>query len=174
MKRAFFTSPLWRLAPVCVLSLAGCGGGGTSPDPGTSGPSIVDNALTSDDFRDIQDDRFYDIFICDVTRNGVANVELRSLDFDATVLVYRRDSGGDLDLIAENDDLSGTNSNARVEFDVSRGGSYRIIATSARQDERGEYSLFLSEILGRPARVLPDANRTAQSLRLPPIKDAKK
>lgn len=166
-----FASRISALLLVPALaSLAGCGGGGgTKPNPDTAGPAIVDNALTRDDFRDTEDDRYYDIFICDVTRSGSAAVEMGSDEVDAALLIYRKNSKGEFDLIAENDDISDQNINARVEFDVSRGKSYRIVATSANSNERGDYSLFFSQILGRPARVLPDANRTAQSLRLPPL-----
>ena len=160
------------MAPL-LLAVAGCGGGGTSPNPGTSGPAIVDNDLSSSDFRDTDEDRYYDIFVCDVKQNGVASIEMRSNEVDAYVLVYRRDSDGNFDLIGQNDDISAQNTDARLEFNVSRGRSYRIIATSASEDERGDYSLFFSQNLGRPARVLPDANRTsagaAPGVKLPAI-----
>ncbi len=169
MKFAVSARPLLFVAPLFPLFLAGCGGGGTSPNPGTSGPAIVDNALTRDDFRDTKNNRFYDIFVCDVRENGVASIEMRSNDVDAYVLVYRKNSSGDFDLVDQNDDISAQNSDAHLEFDVARGKSYRIIATSANDDERGDYSLYFSQNLGRPARVLPDANRTAQSLELPLI-----
>lgn len=165
MKSLLFGSRLLMLLVGVPLmaAMTGCGGGGgTSPDPGTSGPAIVDNALTNSDFRDSKQNRYYDIFVCDVKQSGVASVEMRSVGVDANVLVYRKNSKGEFDLIGENDDISDQNTDARVEFDVSRGKSYRIIATSAGADERGDYSLYFSQNLGRPARVLPDANRTAQ------------
>ncbi len=157
--RALFLAPFFALFPMAILP--GCGGGGTSPDPQINGPAIVDNALTGSDFRDSKLDRNYDIFICDVRQSGVASVEMRSNDVDAYVLVYRKNSKGEFDLIGQNDDISDQNTDARFDFDVSRGKSYRILATSANADERGEYTLYFSENLGRPARVLPDVNRTA-------------
>ena len=174
MKSLVFRCQPLVVAPFCALLLAG--GGGSKPNPNTSGPAIVDNALSRDDFRDTDDDRYYDIFVCDVTKTGTAAVEMGSDEVDASLYIYRKNSKGEFDLIAENDDISAENVNARVEFSVARGKSYRIIATSAQSEERGDYSLYFSEILGRPARVLPDANRVAQSFRLPamPKKSAKK
>jgi hypothetical protein len=149
-----------------LLALAGCGGGGASPNPPTSGPVTVENSLSRSDFFDSDDDRYYDIYVCDAQFSGQARLEMSSNDVDSLIYVYRKASNGDYDLIAENDD-GGSGRDAALEFSVERGRTYRIIATSALPNERGDYDLFFSEELGRPARVLPDANRVTQSVKLP-------
>jgi hypothetical protein len=149
-----------------LLALAGCGGGGASPNPPTSGPVTVENSLSRSDFFDSEDDRYYDIYVCDARFTGTAELEMSSNAVDSFLYVYRKDSGGDYDLIAENDD-GGSGRDAALEFTVERGQTYRIVATSALPDERGDYELFFSEELGRPARVLPDTNRVTQSVKLP-------
>ena len=165
MKSPFLCPKIVVLLP--LLALPGCGGG-ASPNPDVSGPGIVENSLSRSDFYDADNDRFYDIYVCDPNRSGLATVELQSDDFDAYLLVYRRDSDGDFELVAQDDD-DGENRDAFVEFSVQRGRSYRILATSAAANERGDYALLLSEELGRPARVLPDAARSEQSLKLPQL-----
>ena len=165
-----FSKMAW-LAP--VLLLGGCGGGGTSPDPDINGPAIVENSLSRSDFFDSQNDRYYDIYVCDARQNGNATVEMFSNDVDSYLLVYRKTSGGDFVLITQDDD-SNDAGDARLDFFVERGRSYRIIATSASADERGDYDLRFSEELGRPARVLPDANRVSQSVVLPALPAKKK
>lgn len=150
-----------------LLALAGCGGGGASPDPPANGPVKVENSLSRTDFFDSDDDRYYDIYVCEPQTSGLATLEMISDDVDSYLYVYRKDSGGDYDLIAQDDD-SGTGEDALVEFSVERGRTYRIVATSALSEERGDYDLFFSKELGRPARVLPDTNRATQSVKLPP------
>ena len=147
-----------------VLALAGCGGGGASPNPSSSGPITVDNSLSRSDFFDSDDNRYYDIYVCDAQYTGTATVGMESDEVDSYLLIYRKNSSGDYDLIAQDDD-SGSGNDAFTEFSVDRGDTYRIIATSSGSEERGDYDLHLSEELGRPARVLPDDARVAQSLK---------
>ena len=151
-----------------ALMLAGCGGG-SSPKPDNNGPFTVDASIESSDFFDSNDDRYYDIFITEVARNGTAEVEMISDDLDSQVFVYRRDSGGDYDLIADDDD-SGDASDALVRFDVRRGEVYRVVATSSRKRETGDYRIFFSRELGRPGVVLPRQNgSTIQGVELPRV-----
>ena len=144
-----------------ALMLAGCGGG-ASPKPDNDGPFTVDAQIESSDFFDSNDDRYYDIFITEVARNGTAEVEMISDDVDSQVFVYRRDSGGDYDLIADDDD-SGDGPDAFVSFEVRRGEVYRVVATSAREREFGDYRIFFSRELGRPGVVLPRQNGSVVS-----------
>ena len=152
-----------------ALLLAGCGGG-ASPRPNNNGPFTVDAFVERSDFYDRNDDRYYDIFISEIARSGRAEVEMSSFDLDAELFIYRRNSSGDYDLIAEDDD-SGDGPDALVDFDVDRGDVYRIVATSARPQEFGAYRIFFSREFGRPAVVLPRVNgRTEAGLKLPPLK----
>lgn len=165
------------LSVTSALMLAGCGGG-SSPKPDNNGPFTVDGTIDSSDFFDKTDNRNYDIYQTDVTRDGTAEVDLDSNDFDAQIFVYRRNSNGDYGgVIAQNDDINGSTSNARVTFDVKRGEIYRVIATSSRTQEFGNYRIFFSRELGRPLPVPTSSNdRTAPGFDLPAIqpKAAKK
>ena len=152
-----------------ALMLAGCGGG-SSPKPDNNGPFTVDGTIERSDFFDSNDNRYYDIFVTEVARSGRAEVAMSSDDVDSQVFVYRRNSGGGYDLIADDDD-SGDGPDAVVDFDVRRSEVYRVVATSSRTQELGNYRLYLSRELGRPAIVLPRENgRTAPGFDLPAIK----
>ena len=161
---------LGALGVTSALMLAGCGGG-SSPKPGNNGPFTFDGVIRDTDFYDRDDDRNYDIYQTDVTRDGTAEVELNSRDFDAQIFVYRRNSDGEYGgVIAQNDDIDGNTSDARVRFDVRRGEIYRIIATSSRTQEFGDYRIFFSRELGRPLPVpTSDNDRTAPGFNLPKI-----
>ena len=164
------TRLLGLTAFAAALTLAGCGGG-SSPNPDNNGPFTVDGVIERTDFLDSNDNRYYDIFQTDVTRTGTAEVEMNSNDVDAQIFVYRRNSNGDYgNVIAQNDDIDSNTSDARVQFDVKRGEIYRVIATSSRAREFGDYRIFFSRELGRPAVVLPKVNgRTAPGFDLPAI-----
>lgn len=155
---------------MAALLLAGCGGG-ASPNPNNAGPFTVDARIESTDFFDRNDDRYYDIFVTEVARDGRAEVAMSSFDVDSQIFIYRRDSNGDYgNFIAEDDD-SGDGPDAAVRFDVRRGEVYRVVATSSRAQEFGDYRIFFSRELGRPAIVLPRENgRTAPGLDLPALK----
>jgi len=163
----------WRgLALLPVLALAGCGGG-TSPNPDTSEPVTIANAITGGDFRDERNHRFYDIYVIDPTDSGDVSIEMRSADLDSLLLLFRKDSNGEFDLVAEDDD-SGGGLDAALDFRVERGESYRVVATTAQRDEFGEYEVRFSRELGRPALVLPRVGATTQGLVLPPLAKTKK
>ena len=160
--------PLLALGALGALFLAGCGGG-ASPTPNNNGPFTVDGLIDSSDFYDRNDDRYYDIFVTEPSRDGGAEVEMFSRDLDSQLFIYRRASNGDYDLIADNDNGAG-GFDARVRFDVFRGEVYRIVATSSRTREFGYYRVFFSRELGRPAVVLPRVDgRTNGGFDLPPI-----
>ncbi len=167
--KILYTRLLGLTAFAAAMTLAGCGGGGSSPNPDNNGPFTVDGVLRTSDFFDRNDDRYYDIFQSDITRDGTAEVEMNSRDVDAQLFVYRRRSDGKYGgVIAQNDDIDSGTSDARVRFDVRRGEIYRVIATSARARELGNYRVFFSRELGRPAVVLPKAtDRTAPGFELP-------
>ena len=164
-------------ALAAALALAGCGGGGSSPNPDNNGPFTVDGVIERSDFYDRPANRYYDIYQLDVTRDGTAEVELNSRDFDAQLYVYRRKSNGDYgNVIAQNDDIDSSTSDARVTFNVKRGETYRVTATSSRAAEVGDYRIFFSRELGRPLIVPTSQNKIATpgfDLPAMPIKSAK-
>ena len=164
-----YTKILGASGVVAALMLAGCGGG-ASPRPEDHGPFTIDSVIERNDFYDADDDRYYEIFLAEINRNGRAEVEMSSFDLDSQVYIYRRDRDGDYDLIAEDDD-SGDGPDAFVDFEVRRGEVYRIITTSARPREFGDYRIFFSREFGRPLASVPRGNaRTAPELKLPAMK----
>ena len=147
--------------------LAGCGGG-ASPRPDNDGPFTFDGDLRRSDFYDRNDDRYYDIYVLEVTRSGQAQVAMSSFDVDSQLYIYRRDSNGDYGSPVAQDDDSGDGPDAIVNFEVRRGEVYRVVATSARTQEFGNYRAFFSRELGRPS-VVPTNQNLVQSATLPRI-----
>ncbi len=157
------------LSVTSALMLAGCGGGSSS-NPSNNGPFTVDGTIESSDFFDKNDNRYYDIFVTEVASSGTAEVDMTSNDVDSQLFIYLRDSSGNYNLVAQDDD-SGDGSDAAVRFDVKRGEIYRVITTSSREQEIGNYRVFFSRELGRPAVVLPRINGTATvGVELPRVK----
>lgn len=152
-----------------ALVLSGCGGGSTAnPDP--TGPFEFSGRLTTADFYDDDTNRYYDVYVCDAGGSSTGLVQMRSDDVDCVLYVYRKQSDGDFELIGENDDANSGTVNAAVEFNVSRGQTYRIVATTSPQNERGDYEIRFSGDLNRPALLLPNGNRTLQIAPLPAAK----
>lgn len=157
------------LGVTAALMLAGCGGGSSS-NSNKGGPFTVDGTIERTDFFDSTDNRYYDIFITEVASSGSAEVDMSSNDLDSQVFIYRRDSNGNYNLVAQDDD-SGDGPDALVRFDVRRGEVYRVVTTSSRAQEFGNYRVFFSRELGRPAVVLPrQSGDLVQGTELPRIK----
>lgn len=151
---------------VGALVLSGCGGASNAnPDP--TGPFVFSGRLTSSDFYDDDTNRYYDVYVCDAGGSGDGLVQMRSDDVDSLLYVYRKQSDGDFELIGENDDANSGTLDAAFEFDVSRGQTYRIVATTSLQNERGDYSIRFSGDLNRPALLLPNGSNRLQSAPLP-------
>lgn len=157
-------------AVLAAVMLAGCGGGGTTPNPDNDGPFTFDGTIDNDDFFDGtgDNDRHYDIFQVDVTRSGTAEIAMSSNDLDSQLYIYKRDSNGNYGNVIAEDDDSGDGADAVVRFDVSRGEIFRVITTSSRASEFGGYRVFFSREFGRPL-IVPN-NRTAPGFSLPAIK----
>ena len=160
-------------AVLAAIMLAGCGGGGNTPNPDNQGPFTFDGNINDDDFFDGEggNDRHYDIFQVDATSSGTAEVNMTSNDLDSQLYIYKRNSNGNFgDPIAEDDD-SGDGPDAVVRFDVRRGDIYRVIVTSSRAREFGDYRVFFSREFGRPL-IVPNnnGNRTAPGFVLPKMK----
>jgi len=79
---------------------------------------------------------------------------MRSSDFDTQFYIYEKRSDGSYKEISSNDDAySGTTDSDRT-FGVSRGQTYRILATSAKGNaDTGTYDIRFSDNLSKPALV---------------------
>ena len=172
-----FRARLGALLGVCGVGaafLAGCGGGSRA-NPSPTGPFVIAERLSSSDFYDRDTNRYYDVYVCDAGGSDYGRVQMRSTSVDCYIYVYLKESNGRFTLIGENDDETSGTTDADFEFDVTRGRTYRIVATSSDTDERGSYDIRFSGDLNRPALLLPDANQRLQNLPLPaPIAKAKK
>ena len=147
MKSLFLCAGTFSLA-----ILGGCGGG-LDANPGTHGPTTLSARLTTSDFFDSATGRYYDIFVADALDSGTARVAMRSSEFDTQFYVYEKDSSGTYTLIDDNNDANGS-TDSDDKFSVTQGNTYRILATSHRENERGSYEIRFSDILSAPAAVV--------------------
>ncbi|RYX81238.1 hypothetical protein EON83_24960 [bacterium] len=155
--------PFRFIAGACVLlAVSGCGGG-LNPNPGGNGPTTFSGRLSTNDFYDEDSDRYYDIFVTDAVDTDSARVAMRSTDFDTQFYVYEKDSNGDYVLLDSNDDAGSDTTDSEDSFRVSYGTTYRILATSSRANERGDYEIRFSSELGRPAQVTSQDMALAKS-----------
>ncbi|MGE0787388.1 MAG: pre-peptidase C-terminal domain-containing protein [Sandaracinaceae bacterium] len=115
--------------------------------------STTDARLPSGEYFDV-----YELTARDEDRGAVA-VELESSAFDCFLRV--EGPGGEL---WENDDYGGTTS-SRVEIELARSGTYRIVTTSYRAGEAGAYELKVltqrdTEATGAPPEGAPQHEQT--------------
>jgi len=128
---------------VAAMGLSGCGGGGPNPNPGGFGPTTLNGTQ-----------RFYDIFVCDALSSNDARVAMRSSDFDTQLYIYEKRSDGSYKEISSNDDANSGTTDSDTTFGVSRGQTYRIVATSAKANaDTGTYDIRFSDNLSTPAFV---------------------
>jgi len=139
---------------VAAMGLSGCGGGGPNPNPGGFGPTTLNGRLTTSSFYDSGTQRFYDIFVCDALSSNDARVAMRSSDFDTQLYIYEKRSDGSYKEISSNDDANSGTTDSDTTFGVSRGQTYRIVATSAKANaDTGTYDIRFSDNLSTPAFV---------------------
>lgn len=154
-----------------VLGMSGCGGGGLDPNPSGLGPTTVAGRLTTSSFYDAGTDRYYDIYVCDALNSGTARLSMRSQDFDTQFYVYEKDASGTYQEIDSNDDANANTSDSYDSFSVTRGNTYRILATSAKSDRGlGLYLIGFSQDLSKPAYVATSdlVRAKSQAIHLPP------
>jgi serine/threonine protein kinase/tetratricopeptide (TPR) repeat protein len=72
-------------------------------------------------------------------------IDLESVQLDA----YLRLEDGQGKVLAENDDISPGNRNARIVFTPQEGGAYRVIATSYQQQGTGAYTLTIRQFAAK-------------------------
>ncbi len=135
-----------------LAALSGCGGG-LNANPGNNGPTTLSARLSTSDFFDSQTGRYYDIFVTDALDSGTGRVAMRSGDFDTQFYVYEKDASGTYTEIDSNDDADSSTTDSDDEFNITRGNTYRILATSANEREGGSYEIRFSSNLSKPAQV---------------------
>lgn len=150
----FFKSLFCVALGGAVLGLGGCGGGGINPNPATFGPTTLSGRLTASSFYDSGTSRYYDIYVCDALNSGTARVAMRSSAFDTQFYIYEKRSDGTYKEIASNDDAGSGTTDSDDTFGVTRGNTYRILATAAKSSAgTGDYQIRFSEDLSKPALV---------------------
>lgn len=160
----FFKSLVCVALGGAALGLGGCGGGGINPNPTNFGPTTLSGSLTSSSFYDTGSKRYYDIYVCDALDSDVARVAMRSGDFDTQFYIYEKDADGNYKEIDSNDDANSNTSDSDDTFDVTRGNTYRILATSAKSSSGlGAYQIRFSEDLSKPALVATNDQSFAKS-----------
>lgn len=168
----FFKSLFCVVLGGAALGLSGCGGGGLDPNPTGLGPTTVAGRLTTSSFYDSSTDRYYDIYVCDALSSGTARLSMRSEEFDTQFYVYEKDAGGTYNKIESNDDADANTTDSYDSFSVTRGNTYRILATSAKTNRGiGLYLIGFSQDLSKPAFVATNDLVTAKNLakfHLPP------
>jgi hypothetical protein len=120
----------------------------------------VSGSLTGRDSRMYNGARF-ELWIYSGSRGERLTITLRSIQFDAYLLIQPF-PGGRSPLLARDDDSGGGN-DARVEFVLPEDGDYVITATSTERGETGAYRLSVerASTAARPQRVAPPASVAA-------------
>jgi len=140
---------VWSVGIIIAgLALSGCGGGGSSNDSMTTihgKLSSGDQTLPTGQY--VQSNSYVDVYSCTARQDGTAQVDLKSSDFDAFVIVGTEDSQGHIQTITT-DDNSGDGSNARARFTINQDVRYFVAATNADGAGRtGSYELDFSNNL---------------------------
>lgn len=135
-------------AVVVTLALCGCGGSGNSGDSTTTIHGKLqsgDQTLPNSNY--VEGGSYVDVYSCVARRDGSAQVDLKSSDFDSFVIVGTEDSSQNIQTITT-DDNSGDGQNARAKFDVSQDVVYFVAATNADgAGKGGSYELDFSDNL---------------------------
>ncbi len=151
----FFKSVLCVALGGAALTFGGCGGGGNpNPNPTGFGPTTLAGNLTTSSFYDSNSGRYYDIYVCDALGSSTARVAMRSTEFDTQFYIYEKSSDGTYKKIQSNDDAGSNTTDSDATFDVTRGNTYRILATSGKAGTGlGNYQIRFSDDLSKPALV---------------------
>ena len=160
-------------ATLAVLALCGCGGGGNnSGDPQTTiHGRLQQGSQTLPNGAYVQAGSYVDVYSCTARRDGSAQVDLKSSDFDSFLIIGTEDNSHTIQTIAT-DDNSGDGQNARVKFDVNQDVRYFVAATNADgAGHTGSYEMDFSSNLkdvreepGVTPAVLAAAARALQNL----------
>lgn len=141
------------LAAFSLLLAAGCGGGGGG---GTVQPNTLHASLDTTD-QTFSDGSYVDIYVTTASADGMATVEMDSDKVDSFLLVGMDNGSGTIQTIASDDNSAGGH-NAKASFQVTRGSTYQIAAsTSGNGSSTGSYTLVYSNELGK---LYPDSKIT--------------
>jgi hypothetical protein len=139
-----------------TLTIEGAGGGssgGAVPAvAGATGPTFrtVRGVLSQGD-RTLPTGGLFDEEVVTLPAGATVQLQMHSSAFD-TVLVVRTPSGRE----ETNDDVAQGNTNSALTLQASEAGEYRILATSYRPGDTGEYEL----VIGAPSAT-PDPGTPA-------------
>lgn len=140
---------IWIIGALAAgFALSGCGGGGHSDDSQTTihgKLSSGDQTLPNGNY--VQGGSYVDVYSCTARQDGTAQIDLKSSDFDAFLIVGTEDSRGNIQTITT-DDNSGDGSNARAKFSINQDVRYFVAATNAEgAGKTGSYELDFSNNL---------------------------
>ena len=99
----------------------------------------VESSLSSDDSIGEYGNKYYELFDFVGSRNDAVTIEMEAASGDTYLIL----EGPDGTILAQNDDIGGSNYNSRIERTLNRTGGYTIVATSYDQSTFG-YRLSLS------------------------------
>ena len=136
-------------AALAVLTLCGCGGGGdhSGDSQTTIHGKLQEGNQTLPNGAYVQAGSYVAVYSCTARRDGSAQVDLKSSDFDPFLIIGTEDSTGAIQTIAT-DDSSGTGQNAHVDFGVNQDARYFVAATNADgAGHTGSYELDFSSNL---------------------------
>ncbi len=120
----------------------------------------VQGVLDTDDGVDGSGNR-HDAYRFRVAAGQRIAIEMRSSDFD-TYLELGRDDGATFEMIAEDDDGMGDDTDSRLVWTAEKGGDYVVHARSFSSEDEGDYTLLLKEIPPDPEPVPVSTGATLQ------------
>ena len=111
---------------------------------------MATGTLAESDQIDDEDDTFYDTWSYRGRAGQRLVVEMQSSAFD-THLSFGRMEGGELSVLASNDDVGEGNTNSRLRVRLPADGEYVVRASSLGAEQTGAYTLHVLERTGQPA-----------------------
>ena len=114
-----------------VLLLAGCSGGAVK--------ETHRGRLEEGDSAHPQDGSYYDFYTFDTKEGFSIVIEMSSDDFDSYLLLNAPNG----EQLAQNDDVSEDDLNARIAITAPTDGTYTVFANSRSDGETGGYTLSI-------------------------------
>ncbi|MGD1902687.1 MAG: PPC domain-containing protein [Geitlerinemataceae cyanobacterium] len=103
--------------------------------------------LTDDDEILESDNSRFDVYLIEGTTNQNLTVSIASSAFDTFLMLL----DGDGNTIAQNDDISPSNTNSIVEVVLPSSGTYLVVVNGLNSSSRGAYRVTASAPAGAPA-----------------------
>lgn len=127
------------------------GGGMASGGAGGANQTLNGNLAQGD--SQLQSGEFSDEYTFNLNAGSQVHIGLTSSEFDTYLIV--QPPGGESQ---QNDDLAQGNTNSGIDLQVSQTGPYRVVVTSYRPGETGNYELRVDGAAGGTAATTPAAN----------------